>query len=228
MRLADVDPLSREPVMFQEPPIAGLELPLGRKVVDRRAQAVAAMPSRHSPQFPQRVLQAVGQRFERLRRADTYRLPVRVGEDEVIRQMLESLSEDGDSQGVHVGEIRGRQVTGVVHLAKHDRASQTTRSPPLLDAPLKRAAVALGQLPGRLSLEPLEQRLRPQPGLRFQPCLGPRPQFRERVLPRSIRPRPLLGAGERTQRAIFACRLFVHSSPPGRHRQPRLRFQISK
>jgi hypothetical protein len=60
VRLTDVDPLAREVVMFQEPPIAGLELAFGREVVDRRAQAVAAMPSRYSSEFPQRILQAVG------------------------------------------------------------------------------------------------------------------------------------------------------------------------
>lgn len=105
VRLADVDPLAREVVMFQEPPIAGLELAFGRKVVDRRGQAVAAMPSRHSPQFPQRVLQAVGQGLEGLRRAEGHRLPVGVGQHEVIRQVLEASAKDGDSQGIHAGEI---------------------------------------------------------------------------------------------------------------------------
>ena len=56
VRLADVNPLARKAVMFQEPPIAGLKFTFGREVVDRRAQAVTAMPSRHSPQFPERVL----------------------------------------------------------------------------------------------------------------------------------------------------------------------------
>jgi hypothetical protein len=56
MRLADVDPLARQAIMFQEPSIAGLKFALGREVVDRRAQAVATMSSRHSPELPQRVL----------------------------------------------------------------------------------------------------------------------------------------------------------------------------
>jgi hypothetical protein len=161
MRLADVDPLAREAVMFQEPTIAGLKLAFGREVVDRRAQAVAAVPPWHSSEFPERVLEAVGQGLERLRSAERHRFPIRVREHEVIRQMLESLAEDGDSQGVHAGEIRGRQVTGVMHLAEHDRACRTGRGPPLLDATLERAAVALRQLPGTLALEPVEQRLGP-------------------------------------------------------------------
>jgi hypothetical protein len=56
MRLADVDPLAREAVMFQEPQITGLKFTFGREVVDRRTQAVAAVPPGHSPQFPERVL----------------------------------------------------------------------------------------------------------------------------------------------------------------------------
>ncbi len=59
MRLADVDPLAGEAVMFQEPSIAGLKLAFGREVVDRRTQAVAAMPSWNSSEFPQRVLEEV-------------------------------------------------------------------------------------------------------------------------------------------------------------------------
>ncbi len=175
MRLADVDPLARQAIMLQEPLVAGLKFAFGRQVVDRRAQAVAAVPPGHSSQFPERVLEAVGQRLERLRDAQGHRLPVRVGEHEVIRQMLESLAEDRDSQGVHAGEIRGRQVTRVMHLAEHDGARQTGRGPPLPDATLKRAAVARDQLPGMLLLEPVEQRLGPQAGLRFQPGLGPLP-----------------------------------------------------
>lgn len=152
VRLADVDPLARQAVVVQQPPIAGLKFAFGRQVVDRRAQAVAAMPPRHSPQFPECVLQTVGQRLERLRRADGHRLPVGVREHEVIRQMLEAFAEDGDSQGIHVGEIRGRQVAGVMHLAEHHRACLAERGAPLLDAPLERAALALGELAGILAL----------------------------------------------------------------------------
>ncbi len=222
VRLADVDPLARQAVVIQESSITGLKLAFGRQVIDRRAQTVASMPLRRSPKFPERILKAVGQRFERLRCADGHRLPIRVREHEVIRQMLESLSEDGDFERVHAGEIRGRQVAGVMHLAEHDRAGQTGRRPPLQDAPLERAALALREPFGMLALQPIEQRLGPQARLRFQPRLGPRPQLGERIYSRSIRARLLLVAGQTAQLAILACRLFVHPSPPGRHRQPLL------
>lgn len=161
VRLADVDPFARHAVMLQQRQVTRLKFAFGRQVVDGRTQAVAAMTPGHSPEFPQRVLEAVGQRLERLRRAQGHRLPVRVREYEVICQMLESLAEDGDAQGVHAGEIRGRQVAGVMHLAEHDRAPSSGRGPPLPDAALERAAVARGQLTGMLALEPVEQRLGP-------------------------------------------------------------------
>ena len=177
MRLADVDPLARQAVMLQQASVARLKLALGREVVDRRAQAVAAMPSRYSSEFPQRILQAVGQRLERLRPAERHRLPIRVREDEVVRQMFKAFFEDGDPQGIHAGEIRGRQVTRMMHLAEHNRACRTSRRPPLLDATLEGATVALGKLSGMLLLEPVEQRLGPQAGLGDQPYLCLLPQF---------------------------------------------------
>ena len=228
VRLAHIDPFAGQAVMVQQPPIARLKLALGREVVDRRAQAIAAVPARHAPEFPQRVLQAVGQRLERLRRADAHRFPVRVREHEVIHEMVETLAEDRDGQRVHAGEIRGRQVAGVMHLAEHDRACRTRRGPPLLNATLEGAPLALGKLPGILLLEPVKQCFGMQTRLGFQPFLDLRPQLRQRVLPRPIGAWLLLGAGQRTQFAILACRLLVHASPPGRYGQPLLRLQVPK
>jgi hypothetical protein len=222
VRLANIDPLAGQAIMFQQPAIAGLKLALARQVVDRRTQAVAAMPARHAPEFPQRVLQAVGQRLERLRRANGHCFPVRVGKHEVIHQMLEAFAQDGHSQRVHAGEVRGRQVAGVMHLAEHDRARLPRRGPPALDAPLEGAALALRKPLGIFLQEPVEQRLGVQARLRFQPFLGLLPQVGQRILPRPIGAWPLLGAGQRTQRAILACGFFVHSSPPGGDRQPLL------
>jgi hypothetical protein len=222
MRLANIDALAGQTVMVQQPPIAGLKLTFGREIVDRRAQAVAAMPPRHAPEFPQRILQAVGQRLERLRRADGHRFPVRIGEHKVIHQMVEAFAQDGDGQLVHAGEIRGRQIAGVMHLTEHDRARLSRRGPPVLNATFERAALALRQPSGMFLLQPVKQRFGLEAWLRFQPFLNFLPQVGQRVLPRPIGPRPLEGAGQGTKLAIFACRFFVHSSPPGGHRQPLL------
>jgi len=66
VRLPDVDPLAGHAVVSQQVAIASLELPCRGQVIHRRAQAVGAMPLGHTAQFPQRVLQSVGQRLERL------------------------------------------------------------------------------------------------------------------------------------------------------------------
>lgn len=143
VRLAHIDPLAGQAIVFQQPAIAGLKFALGRQVVDRRSQAVAAMPPRHAAEFPQRVLQAVGQCLERLRRTESDRFPIRVREHEVIDHVLEGLAQDGDSQRVHGGEVRGRQVTRVMLLTEHDRVRRTGRGAPVLHAPLEGAALAL-------------------------------------------------------------------------------------
>ncbi len=98
VRLTDVDPLTGQTIVPQQILVAGLELPLGRQVVDRSAEAVGAMQSGHATQFPQRVLQTIRESLERLRQTQADRLPVRVGQDKMIDQMIERLTTDGDAQ----------------------------------------------------------------------------------------------------------------------------------
>lgn len=228
VRLAHIDPLAGQAIVFQQPAIAGLKFALGRQVVDRRAQAVAAMPPRHAAEFPQRVLQAVGQGLERLRRAEGDRFPIRVREHEVIDHVREGLAQNGHPQCVHGGEVGGRQVTRVVLLAEHDRVRWTGRGPPVLHAPLEGAALAQRKLSGVLRQQPVEQRLGVQARLGFEPLLRLLPHFRQRVRPRPVRAWLLLGTGQCAQRAVFACGFFVHARPPGCDRQPLFCFQVAK
>lgn len=76
------------------------ELLLLRKVVHRQAHPVGAMPSRNAAQFEQRLLQPLRQTLEALGKTDRRRFPVRIGQHEVIKQMLERLTPDGHSQAV--------------------------------------------------------------------------------------------------------------------------------
>lgn len=64
VRLSSIDALSRQAVVIEEVAVAGLELACCRQVVDRRAEAVAAVPPGHTAEFPQRLLQAVGECLE--------------------------------------------------------------------------------------------------------------------------------------------------------------------
>lgn len=149
VRLPRVDPLRRHSVMRHQIPIPRLELPRHRMVVHRGAQRIAPMPTRHAAQFPQRVLQAVGECLERLRRTHRHRFPVRVGEHEVVHQVVERLPGDRDVQGVHVGEVRRGEVAGLVDLAEHDGLARPVKRPPLPHPALEGATVRIEE-PARM------------------------------------------------------------------------------
>jgi hypothetical protein len=160
MRLPDVDPLARHAVVGEQVPIPRLKLACHRQVVHGRSQAVAAVPPRHAAQFPERRLQPVGERLERLRRTNTHRLPVGVGQHEVVHQVIERLPRDRDAQIVHAGEVRRREVPGLMHLAEHDRAVRPGQRPPLPHPPLEGSSVRIEELPRMFPPQPVEQRLR--------------------------------------------------------------------
>lgn len=167
VRLADVDPLTGQSIVVEQVAVAGLELPRRRQVVDGRRQAVAAVLAGHPAEFPQGVLQAVGEGLERLGGAHRDRLPVRVGQDEVVHQVVERPPADGDAEGVHAGEVGRGQFTGRVHLTEDGELGRSDGGPPPPHAPLERAAVGVEELAGVLLAEPVEE------GLGGQPRLGP-------------------------------------------------------
>jgi hypothetical protein len=225
--LTDIDPLAQHPVMVQQGLVSSPKLALLGEVVDRRAEAVAAMPARHASQFPEGVLQAVRQGLEGLRRTQRHRFPVRVREHEMIRQMLEAFPGDRDSQGVHVGEVRSRQVARMMDLAEHHFSSRTAARPPVSDASFQGPAVTGLELPGVLLLKPLENRFGLKPRFVPQEGLHLRPNLGERVLPRPVRARLPERARQLPPVAVLACRLLVHPSPPGRHGQLPSTVQLS-
>lgn len=224
VRLPRVDPLARHAVVRQQVAIPGLELAGRRQVVHGRGQRITAMPTRHAAQFPQRVLQAVRQRLERLGRAQRHRLPVRVGQHEVVDHVVEPLAGDRDVQRVHVREVGRREIAGVVDLAEHDRLSRAVSRPPLPHATLERAAVRIEKLPRMLATQPVEERLGEQPRFGREALLDRRPHGGERIGPSAVGPRQvrlLPRAGRRAVIAIMAGRLVGHSGSPGRGGQGR-------
>ncbi len=219
VRLPRVDPLARHAVVRQQIAIARLKLARRREVVHRRRQGIAAVPSRHAAQFPERVLQALGERLERLRGTRRHGLPVRVGEHEVVHHVIESPAGNGDIQRVHVSEVGGREIAGVVDLAEHDGLPGAVGRPPLPHAPFEGAAVRIEELPRMLAPQPVEERLGEQLRLGLESLLDRGPDRRKRIGPRAVRPRHgrlLPRAGQLAVIAVLTGGLVAHACSPGR------------
>jgi hypothetical protein len=144
--LTGLDGLSPQPVVVQHRLITPLErLPAFLTRLHRRGQPVGAVEFGHAAQFPQGVLQAFTETLEGLGEADRARLPVGVREHEVIDHVIERHSVNGHAQVVAVAEIAGSQPTGMMHLGKENLFGRTVLCPPLLEPPLQRPQLAVGE-----------------------------------------------------------------------------------
>ena len=222
VRLPGVDSLARHTVVCQQIAIACLKLARRREVVHRRSQGIAAVPSWHAAQFPEGVLQAVGERLERLRCTQRHGLPVRVGEHEVVHHVIETLAGDRDVQRAHVREVGGREIAGVVDLAEHDRLPRSMRRPPLPHATLEGTAMRIEELARMLATQPVEERLGEQPWLGLEPLLDCGPDRRKRIGPCAVSPRHgrlLPRAGQLAVIAVLTGGLVAHACSPGRQGQ---------
>jgi hypothetical protein len=220
MRLARLDLLPAQPVISQQPLITLSELAPLRQVVHGRAQPIRPVPLRHGPQLPQRILQPFAQALEALREADRHRLPVRVGQHEVVDHVPERLPLDGHAQVVHVREIRRRQPARLMHLREEHFLGRPRRGPPAPHLPLQRPHLPVGE-PARVTpLQLPEDRLGLQTRLLSQQDANLRPDLGERIDPGRPVVRPGQRAGQLLPPPILACRLVVHVRPRRRHAQP--------
>jgi hypothetical protein len=149
--LPHVDPLTRQPVVRQQVAVASLKLAFRGMIVHRRREAVAAVFLRHAAQFPQRILQPLAERLERFGGTHAHRFPVRVGEDEVVHQVIEGLSCDSDLQFTHSREVGRGQLARHVNLPEHDGLVRPVNRSPLVHASLEGAAMRVEE-PARMFL----------------------------------------------------------------------------
>lgn len=210
-----LDRLPFEAVVREQRPIALGELRARRARRDRGREPVGAVNEGHAAEFGQRVLQPVGERLEGLGEAHRAGLPVRVGEHEVVDQVLERPAVDGHPQVRHVREVGRAQPTGRVHLGEEHFLRRSVARAPRLDAPLERAELAVREPTGMFPLELPEQGQRLQPGVEGQALDDAGPDVGERV--RVSAPgmwHPYL-AGEPAEPAVLACGLGIHARPEG-------------
>jgi len=225
MRLANVDPLRLDLVVVHQVLVTLAKIPLRREIVDRGAQAVAAMPPRHAVQLPQGLLESAAQCLERFGEADHGELPIRVGEREVIQQVVERLAVDRDAQRVHVGEVRCPQPARVMHLRKDDLLVGAMQPTPVPHPPLECPPLRVREPAGIALLQPGEQSERPQSRLPLESGLNLRPDLKERVRPCS----PIARSGVLRRQSpgipILPSRFLIHASSPCRQGQTITAFQ---
>jgi hypothetical protein len=181
-------------------------------VVHRQGHAISPVPSGHTVQLPQSVLQTLAEAGETLRQAHRHVFPVRIGQDQVVHQMRERLPLNRHSQGVHMGEIRGGQPPRLMHLVKEYFAIGAVLRFPLPDPPFQGATAPLPVLRRLFALQPFQQGFGLQAWLALQPFFEARPDAGERI--RARPPRTGRGhlAGQLTEVAILACGLGIHTS----------------
>ena len=130
--LPRVDLLHDQTVVSHQRLISPSKLLSIRQVVHGRAHPVRAMALGHSSQFPECLLQPLAEALEALGKTDRGRLPVRVGEHEMIDHMVEGLACQGHVQARHVGEVGRAQTAGIMGLREEHLLGRPAR-PPAID-----------------------------------------------------------------------------------------------
>jgi hypothetical protein len=213
--LSRPDRLTFELVMSEQSLVSASEH-LGFGItVNRGGQAIGAVPPGNSSQFPQGVLQALAEALEALGEADGAGLPVGIGEDEVIDQVVERLAEDGDIELGHAGEVALGEPTRLVDLGEEHLLGRPFEGTPEFDPPLQATKLDVGKTALETALQVEEERLGLEPRVEPEPFEEFGPDVLERVLagPPGVRDSSL--AGERVEVAVLACRLLVNASLVG-------------
>ena len=182
---------------------------LGQLVGGRR-QIVRAMLRRHPAQAPQRLLQSLRERLERLGVAQLHRLPVRVRQHEVVRQVRKRHSRNAYPQRAKVGEVRLALLARMVTLRKVHLARRSTQRPPIPEPALKRAQLTRLKATRVATPELLEHRLRLQPCVGLEQLLHLRPYRLERVLSGAPCVRHACLARQPPQPTVLARRALAH------------------
>ena len=181
-----------------------------------RRQPVGAVEQRHTVQFPEGVLESLAEALVALGGADRPGLPVRVGQHEVVDQVVERRAVDGHPQVGAVGEVTGRQPTGMMDLSEEDLLGLAVQGPPGLDPPLQGAELVVGEAAGKATLQIGEQGLGLQAGVELQHRFELGPDVRE-----GVRPGPPIAVHafdlrrEPPEAAILASRLGAHAGLGG-------------
>src|SRR5262249_16541370 len=210
--LPDLDGLAGHAVVGQQRPVTLREQLGVSRLMDRQTHAVGAVLQRYAAQLPQGILKGLAEALETLRETKSNTLPVGVGEDKVVGQVVQRHALDGDAQAAQVGEIGSAQAAGRVQLSEEDFAGRPLGSPPVLDATLQGAQLSVGETSRIAALQLGEERLGLQAGGAFELCLEFVPDLGKGVRARAPGVLPGEVAGEFAGAAVLASGLAIHAS----------------
>lgn len=150
-----IDRLRLDLVVRHQRLITAREL-LRPRSLNRQRHAIGAMELRHAAECPHRILKPRTETLETLGETERHMFPVRVRQHEVVDQVRERLAVDRHAQLGHVREVGGAQPTRRMLLREEDFLGRTARRQPVLDAPLQRPQLPVGELAGMSPLQFLE------------------------------------------------------------------------
>jgi hypothetical protein len=138
--LAGLYRLASQAVVPQQRLVALLERPRPLDArLDGCRQPIRAVQLGHAAQFPQGVLQALAEALQALGETDRARLPIGVGEHEVVDQVGERASVQRHAQVGAMGEVAGGQSAGIMHLGEEHLLGRSAEGTPAAHAPLQGA-----------------------------------------------------------------------------------------
>jgi hypothetical protein len=213
--LSRLDCLAFEMVM-REQRLVSLSEHLGSRIaVDRGGQAIGAVSPGDSSQFPQGVLETFAEALEAFGEADGARLPVGIGEHEVIDQVVEGFAEDGDAEFGHAGEVALGEPARLMNLGEEDLLGRPFEDAPEFDPPLQGPELDVGKTAREAALQVEKEGLGLEPRVESEHFEQFGPDILERVLPGppGMGDSPL--TGERVGVAVLACRLLVNAGLVG-------------
>lgn len=183
---------------------------------DGRRQPVGTVQLRHTAQFPQGVLQALAEALVALGEANRARLPVRVGQDKVIDQVIEGRAGNAHTQVGAMREVTGAQSSRMMDLSEEYLLRRSVKGTPAFDVPLQRPQLTVGEAARPATLQVGEQGLGLQSGVEPQLFFQLRPDLGEGIGSRAVVAFHASHlAGQFAEPAILACRLGVHAGLVG-------------
>lgn len=214
-----IGPLRLTAVMVHQRGVPLGKCPAARVIPHGRTERIRAMPLRDAAEFPERLLNAFAEGFERFGKAQRDRFDIAPGQHAVKQRVVKSFTGDPHAQVVAHREVAGGQPARMVNLPEEHRLARSVKTPPPGHAALERAAIRIRKAARIRLLQPAKQGDRLQGRFAFQLPLNLVPDILKRIASGPVRARRFPLRRQSLVVAILACGLFTHFRHPCRSGQ---------